>query len=67
MSKPVRILFAVLTLLTALAMLGLSIFALTIPHVGLFVTCLALTAGFGLFVYHDYQYFFGVKKDESPK
>lgn len=62
-----RIIVAVVTVLFTLALLGFTIFALTIPHFGMAAVCLALTAGFGLFVYHDYQYFFGAKNDTSNK
>jgi predicted RND superfamily exporter protein len=62
-----RIIIAVVTLLFTLAFLGLTIWSLTIPHFGMAVVCLALTAGFGLFVHHDYKHFFGVKTDEKTK
>ena len=62
-----RIIVAVVTVLFTLACLGGTIFALTIPHFGMAVVCLALTAGFGLFVYHDYQHFFGAKSNENTK
>lgn len=65
MSRTIRIITAIATLLTAAATLGFSIFALTIPHWGLFATCFVLTGMFGLFVYHDYQYFFGKKNDAA--
>jgi hypothetical protein len=63
MTKTLKIILAGATLLTTLATLGLTVFALTIPHWGLFATCLALTLMFGLFVRNDYAYFFGKKND----
>lgn len=66
MPEVLRIVLAILTLLTALAMLGLTVFALTIPHLGLFVVCLLLTAGIGYFSYRDYLRFFG-KKDNNDQ
>jgi hypothetical protein len=61
MNPVFRIVLAVLTLLTVLALLGFAVFALTIPHVGLFIVCLMLAAGFGVFSYRDYVFFFGGK------
>jgi hypothetical protein len=63
MNRTLRIILAVATLLTTLGALGFGVYGLTIPHVGLSVTCFVLAAMFGLFVYHDYQYFFGKKAD----
>jgi len=65
--NPFRVVIAVATLLTTLAMLGLSVFALTLPHFGLFFTCLLLTGGFGYFSYRDYKFFFGKKNEKSSK
>lgn len=67
MSKALRIILAIATLLTTLAMLAFAIYGLTIPHIGLAVVCFTLAAGFGLFVYHDYQYFFGSKNDSKTQ
>lgn len=63
MAKTLKIILAGATLLTTLTALGFAVFALTIPHWGLFATCLALTLMFGLFVRNDYAYFFGKKND----
>ncbi len=58
-----RIILAVATLLTALSMLGLCIWGLATGKPPLLsIVCGMLTAGFGIFVYHDYQYFFGNKQ-----
>lgn len=67
MSQFLRILLAVLTLLTALAMLGFAVWALTMPQIGMAIVCFLLAGGFGIFVYHDYQYFFGKKNDTTTK
>jgi hypothetical protein len=56
-----RIVTAILTLLFTLGLLSLTVFALTIPSWPTAGICLLLSAGFGLFVWHDYQFFF-VKK-----
>jgi len=49
-----KIIVKVATLLTVLALLGLTGWSLTLgPHWGLFVTCLSLTAVFGYFSYRD--------------
>ena len=58
MSKTVRTIVAVGTLLVTLACLGLSILGLTLPHWGLFGVGLALTGVFSVFVYHDAKFFF---------
>lgn len=65
MNNVLRIILAVLTLLSALGMLGLSIFAITIPHIGLSLTCFVLAVGLSLFCYRDFQFFFG-KKTTTP-
>lgn len=67
MVEALRIVLAIFTLLTVLAMLGLSVFALTIPHLGLFVVTLILAAGIGYFSYRDYLRFFGKKTTDEPK
>jgi len=68
MPQTIRIIVAILTLLTVLAMLGFAVFALTIPHAGLFIVCLVLALGFGYFSYADYKRFFGKKTtDEQTK
>lgn len=67
MSKTLRIILAIATLLTALTMLAFAIYGLTIPHIGLAVVCFLLAGGFGIFVYHDYQYFFGKKNDSKTQ
>jgi hypothetical protein len=61
MTQFLRILLAILTLLTTLAMLGFAIFGVVVHQWLLVVVCAALTGMFGIFVYHDYQYFFGAK------
>jgi len=66
-AKIIKTVIACATLATALAMLGFTVFALTIPHWGLFATCLLLTVGMGFFVRNDYYYFFQKKKDEPTK
>lgn len=57
-----RIVLAIATLLTMLAMAGTAIWSIAagMPIILPIVTGL-LTVGFGLFVYHDYQFFFGKK------
>lgn len=67
MNSTLKIIVAIGTLLTALAMLAFTIFALTLPHFGMASVCASLTAGFSLFVYKDYQHFFGKKVDVSNK
>ena len=62
-----RIIGAIVTALVVLSMLGVSIFALTIPHWGLFGSCLAIAVIFGIMSYRDIKYFFfsdEVKSDE---
>jgi len=59
-----RIVIGIITLLIAL---GLAIgtvwsFAAGTPLL-LSITCGLLAVGFGFFVYHDYQYFFGKKAE----
>lgn len=61
MPPVLRIILAIATLLTTLFLLGLAIFALTVPHWGLFFVCLFLAAGFGYFDYADYKHFFPPK------
>jgi protein-S-isoprenylcysteine O-methyltransferase Ste14 len=58
-----RIVTAVLTILFTLGLLALSIFALTIPSLPTAGISLLIAAGFGLFVWHDYQFFFGKKNN----
>ena len=65
MNKTVKLIVTILTVLTALVMLGLTIFALTIPHWGLFVTCFLLTGAVGFFLRNDYYYWF--KKDGTAQ
>lgn len=60
--NPVRIIVSVLTLLVLITTVVLAVLALTIPSVGLFVTCLMIAAGFGYFSYRDFRYFFVDKK-----
>lgn len=67
MSKALRLFFAIITLLTCLLMLGLSVWALTVPIIGMAIVCFMLAAGFGLFVYMDYKFFFGGDSDESTQ
>lgn len=68
MVEALRVVLAIFTLLTVLAMLGFAVFALTIPHLGLFVVTLVLAVGIGYFFsYRDYQRFFGKKTTNEPK
>lgn len=68
MNKTLRIILAVLTLLLLLGSLALAIFAITIASIGMCVTAMAFGVLFGLFCYHDYQFFFGKKPaDVQPK
>lgn len=63
MSNVLRIILAVATVLTTLAMVTGSVLSFVDglpPLMG--VTCGLLAVGFGFFVYHDYQYFFGKKQ-----
>lgn len=53
-----RVVAAVVTALVTLFMLGLIIFAATIPHWGLFVSCLLLAIAFGFMSVNDVKYFF---------
>jgi len=57
----VRIILAVATLLTTLAMAGLGVWAFVHGHIGMGISQTLLTLGFGFFVFHDYQFFFGKK------
>lgn len=66
MPLALRIGLAIATLLTTLFLLGLAIFALTVPYWGLFVTCLFVAAGFGVFNYMDIKYFLNLKKVATP-
>jgi heme A synthase len=66
MARTLKIIIAIATLLTTLAMLGVTIYGLTIPHWGLVISCFALTILLGFFVRNDYYYFFQ-KKDDSTK
>jgi len=63
MPKALRIILAVATLLTASGAFGLGAWSL-VTGKPLLLTIVGgmLAAGFGLFVYHDYQYFFGKKQ-----
>ncbi len=65
MPKAIKIITAIATLLTGVTTLGFTVYALTIPHWGLFATCLLLTGFIGFFVRNDYAYFFGKKTDEK--
>jgi hypothetical protein len=68
MTDILRIVLAIFTLLTVLAMLGFAVFALTIPHFGLFAVTLILALGIGYFFsYRDYLRFFGKKTTDEPK
>lgn len=63
MVKGLQIVLAIVTLLTTLGALGLGIWSVaTAAPVILSVISGMLTAGFGLFVYNDYQRFFGKKQ-----
>lgn len=58
-----RITLAIATLLTASGMAATGIWSLATGKPFLLtLVCGMLTAGFGLFVYHDYQFFFGKKQ-----
>lgn len=59
MSTTVRIILAVLTLLTTLALVSFAVVGLVIGQPLLTVVCLLLSAVFGYFDYRDYQFFFG--------
>lgn len=62
MVNGIRIALAIATLLTTAAMASGAVWSFaTGKPLLLGVVCTLLTAGFGLFVYHDYQYFFGKK------
>ena len=67
MSIGLRIFFAVLTLLTTLAVVAATLFGFfghdnSGNHMyGLGVVGVLLTAIFSVFVYHDYRFFFGPK------
>lgn len=63
MPQALRIILAIATLLTALGALGLGVWSLVTGQ-PLLLTIVGgmLAAGFGVFVYHDYQYFFGKKQ-----
>ena len=62
MNQAMRIVIAILTLLTTLGLAGLSVWSLaTGKPVLLTIVGGLLTFGFGLFVKHDYDYFFGKK------
>ena len=63
MSKTLRTVIAIFCLLLTLGGLGLTVFAITIPHLGMAICTGALTALLSLFNYHDYQYFFGSKNE----
>lgn len=66
MSKTTRTAIALFCLLLTLSSLGLTIFAITIPHLGMTVSMGVMTVLLGLFNYHDYKFFFG-KKNEPTK
>lgn len=68
MNLALRIVLAIATLLTTLCMLGLGIWSLVSGKPALLtIVCAMLSAGFGLFVYHDYQFFFGKKTNDTTK
>lgn len=62
MFSPVKIILAILTLITFLAVLFFAVLGLFIHQPILTVTCLCLDMVFGYFVYLDGLYFFGKKK-----
>lgn len=64
MSKTVRAIVAVGTLLVALFMLGISIFLTTINQWGPAGAALALAAVISIFVYHDAKFFFFNKENK---
>lgn len=62
MNQVMRIILAILTLLTTLGTASLSVWSLvTGKPVLLTIVGAMLTVGFGFFVKHDYDYFFGKK------
>ena len=63
----IRIILIIVTLVIMIACLCRVVFALTIPHFGMAVVCLALAVSFGFFAYRDYQYFFGAKSNDNTK
>lgn len=66
MSKTLKIILAIATLLSTLTVLGFGVYGLVLPHAGLAVCCFALTILFGFFVRNDYYYFFGKKPASDP-
>lgn len=60
--KVIMIIVAIVTLLVCLGMLGTAIWALTLPHFGLFAVCLMIAAIFGVMSYFDYKKYFGKKE-----
>lgn len=62
-TKVVKIIAAVISVLVVLGMIGLAIFAATIPHWGLLAVSILLAIGFSVFVYFDARYFFGPKTE----
>lgn len=57
-----RILMAILTCLLGLASVVGAVWGLVIGVPLLAVVCFLLSAAFGVFIYHDYQYFFNKSK-----
>lgn len=61
MNKYIRLLLAVLTLLTLLALIFGAGWGLVFQVPIMFLVCTLMSLGFGLFVYKDYKYYFGKK------
>jgi len=56
-----RVLLGIFTLLTTLALAFLTGWSFFHAYIGMGIVNLLLTGGFGLFVWHDYKFFFGKK------
>lgn len=67
MSRTFRIITAIVSLIIVVVMLGLSIVAITIPSMGMLITCLMMAVMGSAMCYQDYQYFFGKKPDVADK
>lgn len=63
MTQVLRIMLAIATLLTTLGLAGMSVWSLATGKPALLsIVGVMLTVGFGFFVKHDYDYFFGQKQ-----
>ena len=56
-----RIVIAILTLLSVATLIVGAALSFIHALIGLGITCLLLAAMFGVFVWNDYEYFFGKK------